>query len=83
MEYLNTYHPYWSGKLAAEYENRVGEIGAVQPTERVPRLPNRASRQSRKHKRDHKISSKKFSDTKNEEIRQYFARKLPISAYCC
>lgn len=44
MEYLDTYHAYWSGKLAAEYENRAGEIGAVQPTERVPRLPNRASR---------------------------------------
>ncbi|MGV1754145.1 hypothetical protein [Agrobacterium sp. CG674] len=70
MEYLDTYHPYWSGKLAAEYENRAGEIGAVQPTERVPRLPNRASRQSRKHNRDHKFSSKKFSDTKNDEIHQ-------------
>lgn len=29
MEKLDTYHPYWSGKLAAEYDSRAGEIGAL------------------------------------------------------
>ena len=47
MEYLDTYHPYWSGKLAAQYDNRAGEIGALLVSENSTQaleVPDSASR---------------------------------------
>lgn len=47
MTYLDTYHPYWSGKLAVEYDNRAGEIGALLVSEnstQAPDVPASASR---------------------------------------
>ncbi len=51
MEYLDTYHPYWSGKLAAEYDNRAGKIGALLVSKNSTQAPEAPDSASRFHER--------------------------------